>query len=257
MNTHAIMNQLEAIIKSAGAMVCEGRFHSIRQKGGSANIVTDVDEAVQNYLIDALGPLVPGAGFIAEESEAYHQTEGHQWVIDPIDGTTNFAYGYRHSAISIALICHNGAQLAMVYQPYSNELFSAVRGQGAFLNGQRIHAAQHCMEDSLFLCGTTPYDKGKADRTFARIRQFFLEGRDIRRSGSAVLDLCYLAAGRADGFYEETLSPWDYAAGALIAQEAGAIVESIQGEWTYAHPIGIIGGTPQNIGDIRRIVHMP
>lgn len=254
MNTDKIMEQLEIIIRSAGKTVRGAHDIHIREKGDSANIVTDVDEKVQKYVIEQLAPLVENAGFIAEESEAYKQTEGYQWVIDPIDGTTNFAYDYRHSAVSIALICHNEAQLAMVYQPYSDELFSAVKGKGALLNGKEIRATEHLMKDSLVLCGTTPYDKGKADLTFSRMKQFFIEGRDIRRSGSAVLDLCYLAAGRVDGFYEERLSPWDYAAGALIAQEAGAIVEPLNAEWTYNHPIGIIGGNQNNMADIRRII---
>lgn len=179
--------------------------------------------------------------------------DGFLWVIDPIDGTTNYIYDYRHSAISVALLEHHEAVFGAVYDPYLDEMFIAAKGQGAYRNDERIHVSQRELASSLIMCGTTPYEKEFAQETFDIMRRMFLAGKDIRRSGSAVLDLCYVACGRVDGFYEQRLSPWDYAAGVLLILEAGGKIVTLDGDMQYAKRIGLIAGNAANVEDLAAV----
>ena len=164
--------------------------------------------------------------------------------MDPIDGTTNFIRRYRPSAISAGLVKDGEGMLGLVYDPWADELFSAVRGQGAFCNGNPIHAAEIPLENALFVFGTAPYHRELAEASFAVAKEVFLRCGDLRRCGSAALDLCYIAAGRCDGFFEAVLSPWDYAGASVILQEAGAHIGTVPGRaFTYQEPQPILAGT--------------
>jgi myo-inositol-1(or 4)-monophosphatase len=165
--------------------------------------------------------------------------------VDPIDGTTNFIQGYRNSCVSIGL-AHNGQmEFGVVYNPYDGELYASQRGNGAFLNGLPIHCQDHPLEHSLLIFGSALYYRELVPETLRLFNLAFPVVQDIRRFGSAALDLCYLAAGRAGVFFECRLSPWDYAAGSLIAREAGCTVSQMDGrELDLLHKCGVLAGSP-------------
>lgn len=245
--------QVSAILRQAGDMIRNHMFSDVREKGDQTNLVTDMDVTVQKFLIEKLSEILPGSGFLAEEDDVHEETDGFLWVIDPIDGTTNYIYDYRHSAISVALLEHHEAVFGAVYDPYLDEMFITAKGQGAYRNDERIHVSQRELASSLIMCGTTPYEKEFAQETFDIMRRMFLAGKDIRRSGSAVLDLCYVACGRVDGFYEQRLSPWDYAAGVLLILEAGGKIVTLDGDMQYAKRIGLIAGNAANVEDLAAV----
>lgn len=210
-----------AIIRKAGRMICEASAYSVEEKKGHANFVTSVDKAVQQYLSHALPKALPGSAFIGEEEESGALTDAPTWVIDPVDGTTNLIHDYRHSAVSIAL-CEGGEPvLAAIYQPYTDELFFAQKGCGATLNGHPIRVSQTAFPRALVAFGTSPYNAELAERSMTLALSFLQNCADIRRSGSAAIDLADVACGRVDAFFELILQPWDYAAGALLVAEAG------------------------------------
>ena len=219
------------IILSAHDVENEG---SVSEKhGDAANMVTKYDVAVQEFLMREILALIPEASFIAEEKE--NDTEAlnrpYCFIIDPIDGTANFVHEFRHSCISLALISHGVAEFAAVYDPYQREMFCAERGGGAFLNDRPMHVSERECAHSIVTFGTSPYYKSDlGDKTFALCKKLFYITNDMRRSGSAALDLAYLAAGRTDMFFEFILSPWDYAAGILLIEEAGGIISDMQGD---------------------------
>ena len=214
----------------------------IDSKGGRANFVTEYDKKVQERLRTGLLKLMPDAHFIGEEgtTQAF-SSSGKFFIVDPIDGTTNFIKGYRASCISVGLVVNGLAEFGVIYNPYSDEMFSARRGYGAFCNGNRLHVSSDPLENALVIFGTSPYREDLTDQTFRMACAYFKKAIDIRRSGSAALDLCMIAAGRAEIFFELSLSPWDYAAGALIVKEAGGLVSDIEGkELAYDRPCSVI-----------------
>lgn len=217
----ALAARAAEVVKGAGELIRSMKKPEVYSKEGHSNYVTEADLASQQYLLERLAPLLPETHFFAEEQEQNVMEPGFNWVIDPIDGTTNFMRGHRHSAISVGLVRDGEAVLGLVYNPYAEELFSAVRGEGAYLNGERLRVSGLPLESGLVVFGTSPYYRELLDETFDAVREIFRRCGDIRRSGSAALDLCDVAAGRCDGFYEGRLSPWDYAASAVILEEAG------------------------------------
>lgn len=240
-----LLMQVCAVAQGAGELIAAEHAPQVTVKPGHANYVTDMDVASQRYCMQRLQPLLPGAGFYAEEQEENRLPAGYCWIIDPIDGTTNYMVGYRHSCVSIGLVQDGQGVLGAVYNPFSKELFYAGKGLGAFCNGQPIQVAERPLERGLVIFGTSPYYRERVDETFGAMRRIFLRCGDLRRSGSAALDLCYLAAGRCDGFYEAVLSPWDYAAGAVILQEAGGIIDALPpGAFGFEVPVGILAGSP-------------
>lgn len=203
---------------------------SVNEKG-LADFVTAVDTSVQDMLEKELSALYPDIQFIGEEGEN-HLTDmpGAVWILDPVDGTTNLIYDYRMSAVSLALYADGEIVIGIVYNPFTEEMFTAKKGDGAYLNGQRIHVSSaETVSKSLISIGTSPYEKERADRNFEVFKNIFKASLDIRRSGSAALDLCYVSAGRTDGYMEQNLKPWDFAAGILILNEAGGKVTDYSG----------------------------
>lgn len=231
--------------------VCNMQIHT---KEGHANFVTDMDVSIQNELMEKLQDVVPGASFIAEEKDN-GEPAGLTWLIDPIDGTQNFINGYQHSAISVALVAEGKGCLGVVYDPYLQEMFWAVRGGGAFVNDRPIKVSERPLETGLVILGTSPYRRDLAKKTFSAAQTIFQSCGDIRRSGSAALDLCYLAAGRCEGFFEMVLSPWDYAAASVLIQEAGGMIDAIAPDaWGYGKPIGIVAGNQKAFQALKTIV---
>ncbi len=191
------------------------------QKEGHANFVTQADIEVQAFLMEKLLAAMPGAAFFAEEKDNESLTDSPTFVIDPIDGTTNFMRGRKCSAISVALLHSRKPVLAAILNPYEGELFHAEKGKGAFLNGKPISVSHHDFSGALVSIGTSPYDSSLANKTMRAAEIFLLQAGDLRRTGSAAIDLCDIACGRSDIYWELILSPWDFAAGALIVEEAG------------------------------------
>lgn len=203
----------------------------IEEKEGAANFVTKYDKQVQDELFARLKAILPEAHLIGEEEREHDSVEsGYAFIVDPIDGTTNFIKDYKMSAISVGLLKDGQPYVGVVYNPYLDEVFSAVAKEGAWLNEKPIHVSEKELSEGVVLFGTSPYNRELADETFAYIRKLFDNALDIRRSGSAALDLCSIAAGRAEVYFELLLSPWDYAAGALIVKEAGGRVSTLTGE---------------------------
>lgn len=217
----ALRPGLEAIAREAGRIILSFGSYDVEQKEGHANFVTSVDKAVEDYLFDALPRLVPGSAFIGEEQENDALTDAPTWVIDPVDGTTNLIHDCRWSAVSIALLENKTPVIGLVYQPWSGELFWARIGGGAQLNGQPIRTSQHPFPTALVAFGTSPYHANLAEASLRAALAFLQRCADIRRGGSAALDLAYVACGRLDVYFELTLKPWDFAAGALLVTEAG------------------------------------
>lgn len=203
--------------------------HKITIKG-QADFVTRVDTSVQQFIQKALAGLYPDIQFIGEEDHMNTIDPSRPaWILDPIDGTTNLIYDFQHSAVSLGYYENGRIQLGVVYNPFTEETFHAVRDQGAYLNGHPIHCnpTEH-MADSLISIGTSPYDREMAAQNFKVFQKIFEHSLDIRRTGSAALDLSYVACGRLDGYIERNLKPWDFAAGALILEEAGGKITNYQ-----------------------------
>ncbi|WP_156299340.1 inositol monophosphatase family protein [Streptobacillus canis] len=254
MLTNELITKVVEVIIQAGQFIEECKITNVYSKGDLVNVVTDVDIKSQELLIKGLKPLIENAIFFAEEKDNEILTDEYTWVIDPIDGTTNFIYDFKHSAISVALLKDKVVILGICYNPYLEEIFYAIKENGAFLNGEKIEVRETDLQNSLIMCGTSPYKKELADETFAVMKELYLKGKDVRRSGSAVNDLCYLAAGRVEGFYEGELAFWDFAAAKLIVEEAGGVLEILNGNWGDKKSVKVIAGNKKNIDLIREIV---
>jgi myo-inositol-1(or 4)-monophosphatase len=219
-----LKEKVSEIIEQAGAIIVntELRKEHIEVKG-PANFVTEVDYKVQEFLVKELQNILAESNFINEESkENIYKLDKPTWIIDPVDGTTNLMYNYQHSAISVALFIEGKPYMGFIYDPYLKEMYFAQTGRGAYINGKSIKVSHNeKLENSLICFGTTPYDRSKTDSTFNIVKSVYSQCRDVRRSGSAALDLAYIACGRLDGFFEMTLQPWDFAAGMIILNEAG------------------------------------
>ena len=226
-----MLDKIVAIVKEAGKIVKSA--HQIervtREKDGAANLVTQYDEAVQTFLKEQLLALKPEADFFGEEGE--HQTLTRDWtfIVDPIDGTTNFVRELHYSNIAVALAYRGQVRYAVVYDPFMDEVFAAERGKGATLNGKPIHVSDRALDHAIVLCGSTIYDRSYTEKSFAIMRHLYDNALDIRRFGAAELDGCQVAAGRADVFFECRLSPWDFAASSLIVEEAGGHLTRLDG----------------------------
>ncbi len=224
MDLEKLARDVGDVMKQAAALVLSIPRPKVFTKEGHANFVTEADVASQKFLVKRLAELLPQAHFFAEEQEENVMAPGYNWVIDPIDGTTNFIRSYRPSAISVGLVEDGKGILGAVLDLSCGELFSAVAGKGAFCNGEPIHVSDTPVENALIAFGTSPYRRELMAPTFSVLKELFALCGDLRRSGSAAVDLCSVAAGRCDGFFELQLSPWDYAAGSVILREAGALI---------------------------------
>lgn len=225
------MNAVEELVLSAKPFITDEADTDAVTEKGDADFVTKVDLKVQSYIKSALLRDFPAIQFMGEEGERENiDFRKPVWILDPIDGTTNLIHRYNMSAVSLALVENGRAVFGLIYNPFHNELFKAAKGSGAFLNGKRINVSKTAeLRDSLVSIGTMPYVKTDADEKFELFKRIFLNSVDIRRGGSAALDLAYVACGRTDAFFESGLKPWDYAAGCIILEEAGGKVTDYDG----------------------------
>lgn len=196
---------------------------------GHGDYVTVVDTGVQDFLQKQLRELYPDIQFMGEEKNNEDiDFSGRVWILDPIDGTANLVRNFGQSAVSLALVENGAPTLAVVYNPFSDELYAAEKGKGATLNGEPIHVTDaKTVSESLIAVGTCPYHKERATEVFGAIYRVYMQAEDVRRMGAAALDLCHVAAGRADGSFEHQLNPWDIAAGVLLVEEAGGKVTNM------------------------------
>lgn len=225
------MNELETTLRNAaleaGKLISE-KFQTkfqISHKEGINNLVTEVDKQSEQLIRKIINEAFPGHGIIGEEYEIKETHSRYKWVIDPIDGTTNFAHGLPICCVSIGLLDGDQPVMGAVYNPMMNEFFFAEKDKGAFLNDQPIHVSENADFNKAFLVTGFPYHhpKGKKDITQA-FGALVRLGLPVRRLGAAAIDLCWVACGRFDGFWEYNLQPWDIAAGYLIVQEAGGTI---------------------------------
>jgi myo-inositol-1(or 4)-monophosphatase len=228
-----MLEQIKKLTLQAGDLLLQAGKTDYRtfNKEGRGEYVTHWDIAIQKFLREGLLPVCPEAGFFGEEGSAVPPELESGWcfIVDPIDGTSNFIRNLRHSCVSVALAYKKEIRCGVICDPYQGELFYAERGKGAFCNSVPIYTAKRPLAGSVIIFGTSSYNRAYADSTFRLLRILFDRAEDLRSGGSAALDICYVAAGRADIFFEYQLCPWDYAAASLIITEAGGTVRTIGG----------------------------
>lgn len=233
------MSRLRTIIEKAaeeaGQIMLEAQKHgfAVDAKEGHANFVTEYDRKIQSFLFERLGREIPEAHFLGEEngSDVFRSEDekGLTFVIDPIDGTSNFMKGNFPSVTSIGLLKDGAPYIGVIYNPFSGQLFSAEKGMGAEENGHPIHSSTSPMKESLVTMGTAPYYDGLPELAFRLANVYIHRCIDIRRTGSAEWDLCMVASGRTGMYFEPKIQIWDYCAGALICEEAGGRVTDFEG----------------------------
>ena len=229
----AVLELAQRLAREAGAIQRE-RYETsfeIRTKSASTDLVTDVDHACEALIVEALCSERPDDAILAEEGRGEDRADATwRWVIDPLDGTTNYAHGYPRFCVSIGVECDGARRVGVVYDPLLDELYSAVRGKGATLNGRPIRVSEEPQLDQALIATGFAYDVRRSlEDNLDHFAAVVKRARAIRRNGSAALDLCYVAAGRFDGFWELKLHPWDVAAGLLIVEEAGGRTSDFRG----------------------------
>lgn len=254
---HPMLNMAIRAAREAGTLITRALAHGkvlrIENKA-QHDFVTDLDRASEAKIIEILKKAYPHHNFLGEESGAQRQNAGYEWIIDPIDGTTNFIHGHPYFSISIALRFEEHIEQAVVYDPLREELFTATRGSGAFLNDRRIRVTNASLEGGLLGTGFPFRYHEHLDAYLNTFKALFPYASDVRRAGSAALDLSYVAAGRLDGFWEIGLQPWDMAAGVLLIQEAGGMVCDFGGGNEYFKTGNIIGGNPKILKAIQTTI---
>ncbi len=217
------------IVRKASRIMTSGRF-DIYEKHGVTDIVTSSDLAVQHFLEERLTELLPDSGFFCEEEELRQTDREYIWIIDPIDGTANYARGIPECCISVALSYRGEISVGVVYNPYLDYMFSASKGDGAWLNEKPIRVSDKPFNASMYCTALSLYNKDYAPECLAILEQTYAMCNDFRRLGSCAMELCYLAAGICDLYFEIRLSPWDYAASYIVLKEAGGVISELDGE---------------------------
>ncbi len=257
---HPLLNTAVKAARKAGAIINRASMDldllRVTSKG-HADFVTEVDRAAEQAIIEILSQAYPDHGFLAEESGA-HRPPGaadYTWIIDPLDGTTNFIHGFPQYAVSIG--CKHDGQItqAVIYDPTRNDLFTATRGRGAFLNDRRLRVSKRTLlQDSLIGTGFPFRNMDRLDQYLQLFRRITACTAGIRRPGAAALDLAYVAAGRLDGFWEYGLAPWDMAAGSLLVIEAGGLISDDEGSAGYLDSGNVVCGAPKIYPQLLRMV---
>lgn len=223
-----MIKQIIEVARRCGLVMKNAHASDIKiKRNDPKNLVTEYDTKIQEILKCELLNIIPEASFFGEEGEHNFSKDGFCFICDPIDGTTNFVKDLKHSAISIALLKDGIPFMGIIYNPYLDEMFWAEKGKGAFCNGEKICTSKEALENSIIVFGTSPYNSSLHSKTWKLAEKSLKIALDVRRSGSAVLDLADVAMGRFGIYWEFELQPWDYAAGFLIAKEAGAIITNI------------------------------
>ena len=233
-----MLNDIKELAREAGKVFLEATSAHVTAKAGVGNFVTEYDLRVQNMIYERLRRICPDAALMGEEDTVHTvDLSGDCFIVDPLDGTQNFINGYRHSCVSIGMARGGEPVLGVVYNPYQDELFWAEKGKGAYCNDRPIHISDTALSESVLQFACSTYHREQTDLTFRLLRSLFDRALDLRSSGSAALDLCYVAAGRVNLFFEYQLSPWDYCDGSVILREAGGVIS----QWSGA-PLDMISG---------------
>lgn len=225
-----LLESLMDIVRKASVFMVDDGF-DITDKEGAANIVTSSDLAVQDFLCRELSVLLPGCGFICEEEEHHDPDKEYVWVIDPIDGTANYSRGISDCAISVGLKHGDEVVMGVVFIPRKDEMYYAEKGKGAYCNGRRIRVSDRPFENSILCTALSVYRKQFTDACSSVITDAYRKINDIRRFGTASIELCLVACGKCELYFEIRLQPWDYAAGILIIQEAGGCFCNLSGQY--------------------------
>lgn len=250
------LQKLFEIVKEGGTLFRNREEAAHITVKGVSDYVTQVDFHVQELIRTRLLQEWPQVQFMGEEKDNSDiDFSKAVWILDPVDGTTNLIHDFRQSAVSLALYDGGKPVCGVIYQPYTEELFHAVScgktGRGAYLNGKPIHvSAADSMSECLISIGTAPYEHEYAERNFELFKRIFLDCQDIRRLGSAAVDLAYVACGRTDAFFEMSLKPWDFAAGLILVEEAGGTVTDFAGNRPDFRKKGSILGSNGKIGKL-------
>lgn len=249
-----LIDEIKKIAIQAGENMLMKNELEVYQKGTVENYVSNVDIMNEKFLRKELTSLIEGSKFVGEESGADDVESEYVWIVDPIDGTANFVRGLSFSAVSIALLKNGKGYIGVVYNPYTDEIFYAEDGKGAYVDCERIHVSERDTRHSILCTAMSTYDKSLADGCFVVAQNMYRQCEDIRRMGSAAVEMSLLAAGRVDIHFEIRLFPWDYAAGAIIVREAGGIVGSIYtDELQFDVPMPIItANTRENYELLKR-----
>lgn len=239
-------NAILDAVREAGHIILSAHDVQVSAKEGVGNFVTTYDVKVQSFLREKLLSIVPDAHFVGEEDAVHDDAlHGLAFIVDPIDCTANFMRGMKHSAVSVALARDGVLILGAVYNPYRDEMFYAELGKGAFLNDSPIRVSERSLSEGVFCIGTSPYDRSLRARTLTIAARLMDRMLDLRRFGSAALDLTDIACGRVELGFECILQPWDFAGGALILTEAGGRITQLDGSpITLDHPCSILSGNP-------------
>lgn len=242
-----LLQEVIVLVKEVGEFIrseAQNFDESKIEYKGKNDLVSYVDKEAEKRLVQGLAELLPGSGFIAEEGTSKHQSDTYNWIIDPLDGTTNFTHGLPIFAISVALVKRKELSLGIVYDVMKDECFHATKGNGAYLNHVPIHVSQvKSLEKSLLATGFPYYNFDQMKQYLSILDECMQQTHGLRRMGSAAIDLVYTACGRFEGFFEYNLNAWDVAAGALIVQEAGGKVTDFKGGGDFLFGREIVAGS--------------
>lgn len=259
METTSLFEQICRVVREAGTLIHPlPEEIGIKSKEGTFNFVTRYDSMVQNFLIKHLSALVPGASFVGEEDgySSHKVASGDTFIIDPIDGTTNFICGFMASTICVGLAHDGMMEIGVVYNPYRDELFAGERGKGAFLNGKRLKLHNQSLKEGTLCMDTAPYNPEMRDDVFRKIRILSDHCMDLRSIGSAALSICYVACQRSTGYISPQLCVWDYAAASVILTEAGGkIVRGDGNELNFATHVSVLAGAEKALGEMLELLN--
>ena len=257
---HPMLNTAIKAARAAGSIINRAALDlevlKIGTKGPN-DYVSEVDRAAENAIIEILLEAYPGHAILAEESGREHGAKHSEytWIIDPLDGTTNFLHGFPVYAVSIGLAFRGKVEQGVVYDPTRNDLFFASKGRGAFLNDRRLRVSKRTRITDALIGTGFPFRKGDNFKRYVKMFEEVMQHcAGLRRPGAAALDLCYVAAGYYDGFFETGLNPWDVAAGSLIITEAGGLIGNFTGEADYLYQREVVAGNPKVYGQLVQIL---
>ena len=250
------MDSIESIVRESGARIRAAHGFTVESKGTRENIVTSADSENEAFLRSRLGDLIPGSSFVGEEGEQGSiLKDGYTWIVDPIDGTMNFSRGIPECAVSVALLKDGEPYIGVVYNPFTDILWKAERGCGAYRNGERVHVSDRGFGDCLLCTAWSTYNKDLAPGCFKVAERLYPQCNDIRRTGTAACELSMLAEGAVDLYFEIRLAPWDHAAADVCILEAGGCIASIEGDVVYDRSCPVIAAnTPGNLEILRDTV---
>lgn len=252
--------QVRELVSDTASMIKQERMQFNSSSGieikGHSNFVTYIDKMSEEKLVKGLSALIPESGFIAEEGTSTRKGEEYNWVIDPIDGTTNFIHGLTPYAISVALMWHQELVIGVVYEISHDEVFYAWAGSKAYRNGEVIQVSENAEhQQALIATGFPYYDMGKLQPFMNSMVEVMEKTSGVRRLGSAAMDICYVACGQFEAFWEYGLHPWDVAAGALILKQAGGVISDFNGKDGYLFNGELIASNANYFGKFYEIVH--